>query len=298
MRLLVVYGLKTTDYGWLEHFYPAFRLIETCKNRSIELRFLFPQDVSLFLASIEAHSFSPDKTFCLIRGTCPISTVVELEKFGYICYNSSFALKLANDKLETFHFLQKHKFSTPQTELFVHSDSKISHKFQYPLVLKPRNGSRGNSVHLIFSHEEMQTIIDNGQSLDEWIIQTYIESSYGRDLRIFFVHDKILASVVRTGPQGAFLSNASNGGSITHADRSSPAIKKIELMALEIAKQAGLFYGTVDFLFCDNHTEPKFTVGEINASPGYEALEKGCKLDIVGPLLDSIFSPIAHLTRT
>lgn len=68
-------------------------------------------------------------------------------------------------------------------------------------------------------------------------------------------------------------------------------------MALEIAKLAGLYYGTVDFLFCNKYEEPEFTVGEINASPGYETLEKDCGIDIVGALLEPLFPSISHLIR-
>lgn len=175
MQLIVVYGLKTSDYGWLEHFYPAQRLKEICRNRGIMLRFLFPQDLTLFLATAHLNGFPPDLTPCLIRGNCPVSTVVELEKSGYTCYNSSPALILANDKLKTRNFLIQHKFSTPQTAL-LNSNSKIPQEFDFPFVLKPKNGSRGTSVHLIHTKKDLDTIIDHEKPSSEWIIQSYIEN--------------------------------------------------------------------------------------------------------------------------
>lgn len=308
MHLLVVYGLKTTDYGWLEEFYPAQRLKEICKNRGIELRFLFPQDVTLFLTKAP-RNFLPESTPCLIRGLCPISTVVLLENSGYTCYNSSHALKRANDKLSTYDFLIRHKYPTPHTALFhskafLQSDSKLPVdcnfpvEWDYPFVLKPRNGSRGKAVHLVSSKKELETIIDTDKDFDEWIIQTYIEKSRGKDLRIFFIQNTVIASVVRFGPQGDFRSNACNGGRIILADRSSPSILAAETMALEIARLAGLYYGTVDFLFCDSDGNSEFTVGEINASPGYEALEKHCGFNIVESLIETIFPATSRLTTT
>ena len=167
MRILSVYGLKTADYGYLSRFYPTQRLTEECKNRSIPLRFLFPQDVSAFLGKRTGFEsgnagalplknenipsitdFPPDNTLCLIRGRVDPATVRDLEAAGYRCVNPSRAIALANDKVETARFLSRLGIPTPRTaraeereRLFTESD--------YPLVAKPRYGSRGEGVMLV-----------------------------------------------------------------------------------------------------------------------------------------------------
>jgi gamma-F420-2:alpha-L-glutamate ligase len=312
MRLVIVYGLATDDYGWLEQFYPARRFSAECENRGIPLRFLFPRDLQSFLASE-----SPDRgeTVFLFRGPMPPLIIAETETDGYVCVNSTRARIIADDKLETARWLASHGWPTPET---IEPARLAESGLDYPLVAKPRFGSRGRGVTLAESEKDLDALITasnreaeneptdgarqknrtvNGTSetmsggfsrdasepargdRDEYILQEYVAASRGRDLRILFAGGEILAAAERRSADGTLVSNACAGGIMSLADSERGATQKAETLALEIAREAGLWYGSVDFLYTDEE-ETDVTVCELNASPGFEALEKQCGLNI------------------
>lgn len=286
-RILAVYGLKTRDYGYLSRFYPTARLIEACKNRSVPLRFLFPADVRDFLGAARLPDTSED-TICLIRGSVPIDTIELLESCGYKCVNSAQTTRLANDKLETALFLDTIGVPTPRTARAEDLDATFE-SAHYPLVAKPRHGSRGFGVTLTHSPAEAKhiarTALPEG---DEWIFQEYVASSRGRDLRVFFAGDRIVACVERVAPAGEFASNASLGGLMRVPTFGQDPGEPWASMVRTIARETGLAYGTVDFLYLEG--DAGFTVCEINAAPGFEALEGATGLDIAGILVDLLIS--------
>lgn len=122
---------------------------------------------------------------------------------------------------------------------------------------------------------------------NEYILQEYVAASRGRDLRIFFAGSEILAAAERWSKDGALVSNACAGGVMALADRKRGTTRKAEALALEIAREAGLWYGSVDFLYTDE-AKTDITVCELNASPGFEALETQCGLDIAGRIVDAL----------
>lgn len=299
-RIVALWGLKTTDYGYLDEFYPARRLKEACNNRGLELRFLFPQDLGEFLEgegynATQSSDRNADRkeTLFLIRGAVPLGTVRFLEERGYPCVNSSQSLALVSDKLEAARFLSRNGWPTPETkEAFPegHSPNRIV-PLSFPFILKPRNGSRGIGVTLVSSPEEYADAFTGPLPTGGLVAQKYVASSHGRDLRVFFVGGRILAVAERQSADGSLLSNASTGGIL-----GPHAIPPGELepwlgMALAIGKKADLWYGTVDYLFLERPSSGgavNLTVCEVNGSPGFEALEHGLGIDVAGMLVDAL----------
>jgi gamma-F420-2:alpha-L-glutamate ligase len=303
MKLIVVYGLKTGDYDWLAGFYPARRLAEACENRGIPLRFLFSRDVSAFLADACDNAFSPDRAIALVRGNVDASVYAELEAAGYRCINDSRAVALARDKLETSRFLTSHGYPTPETLSLADAARQVD-SLTFPLVVKPRFGSRGEGVALVRDGDALLKRValstDAAAALPaaaglsaganavsgEYIAQRFIESSRGRDVRVFFAGGDVLAVAGRTNADDALLSNACAGG--VTSSLTGEWFGKWATMTLDIAREAGLWYGTVDWLYDGDG----MTVCEINSSPGFESLEKACDLDIAGAIVERL----AHCT--
>ncbi len=295
MHLVVVYGLKTLDYGYFKLFYPSRRLAEECANRSIPLRFLFPRDILSFIAEQIDIGLKRD-TICLIRGKVDPKTVSLLEMAGFRTVNSADALSLANDKLASARFLSENSWPTPKTMLACDALYLKPGFIRYPLVAKPRFGNRGEGVHFI-ENESALTGLE-----PDTIVQEYIKTSRGRDLRFFFAGDTILAIASRHATGDSFVSNANAGGIMQKEPHTAAELAPWSTMTLEIAQKAGLWYGSVDYLYCgkqeDAHTSIlcgqsrgpalELTVCEINGSPGFEALETDCALDIAGPLIDRL----------
>jgi len=280
MRLVVVYGLKTVDYGYFETFYPSRRLAEECANRSIPLRFLFPRDVPSFLSESVADGIKRD-TICLIRGKVYPDTVRLLEMAGWRTVNTARALSLANDKIASARFLETNGWPTPETRFAGDIPRGPDSAIAFPVVAKPRFGSRGEGVRLVESVGELAGLES------DTILQDYIETSRGRDLRFFFAGGAVLTAVLRQASGGGFISNANTGGTMRAAPHTAAELVPWNELTLEIARKAGLWYGSVDFLYCGQGTLD-LTVCEINGSPGFEALETECKLDIAGALVDRL----------
>ncbi len=297
MRLVVVYGLKTRDYRWLEGFYPAKRLTEACENRGIELRFLFPKDIRAFIDNPEDAKRA--ETVFLTRGDIPRKAVELLESTGLPCVNGSIGREIANDKLRTFRYLDENGWPTPKTVALnelrrdPRRDSPNGMPFTtlgYPVVVKPRFGSQGRGVALCENEDDIARAIVTGKSgsgeNDAWIAQEYVAYSRGRDLRMLFAGGKILAVAERRAMNGDFRSNAASGGGFGIVD----GFDRFQEMALTIAGSAGLWYGSIDWLY---RAPGELTVCEINASPGFEALERDCDLDIAGAIVDKLIEIFA-----
>jgi RimK family alpha-L-glutamate ligase len=305
MRLVVVYGLKTGDYEWLRSFYPAHRIVEACARQRVHILFVLPCDVDRLVSGgfspaddfFPAGGFSPADAVCLVRGNVDPGSIQRLEEAGFRCVNGSKAVALALDKLECARFLDKLGIQAPRTfapvvgaggragvaglvgAMCAAGESPLG----YPFVAKPRFGSRGRGVALVKGPADLEALAPLLRS-EPYIFQEFVAESAGRDLRFFFAGGEIVACVERRGKDDSFVSNASEGGLVRIPENCEALVERLSSEVLRIAREAGLWYGTVDFLF---GTE-EFPVCEINACPGFEALEKATGLDIAGMLVERL----------
>ena len=111
----------------------------------------------------------------------------------------------------------------------------------------------------------------------------YVAASRGRDLRVFFSGNRIVAVAERINPAGGLVSNAAEGGLMRRASLPDPA-EEWERAAFALAGEAGLLYGSADFLYTG---DGGLTLCEINAAPGFEALERACGIDVAGAVIDA-----------
>jgi carbamoyl-phosphate synthase large subunit len=82
-----------------------------------------------------------------------------------VLVSSGQIIEIGCDKLETFNFFIKHNISTPK----VYQEDEDD--YQFPLIVKPRNGSAGNGVTIVHDQRELkffQNYITNS------IIQDYV----------------------------------------------------------------------------------------------------------------------------
>ena len=215
-----------------------------------------------------------------------ISLIELVERRGFTAINPSRAVRLSCDKRETARFLAEH--GIPHPRLFGPDEVRT---LQWPVVAKPRFGSRGTGVRLVSGPEE----IPAPDTPDcEYLLQEYIEPSHGRDFRVFFAFDRILAAVERRAGNSRsgerdLVSNTCTGGSMHPSPFSPPVPDTVAALTAEIARQTGLEYGTIDFLYATPVPDPsRLRVCELNAFPGFTALEKEGGFDIAGPLIDAL----------
>lgn len=204
------------------------------------------------------------------------AVVRQFEMTGVFCLNESVAISRSRDKLRSLQLLARKGIGLPVTG-FAHStkytDDLIRLVGGPPLVVKMIEGTQGVGVVLAETRKAAQSVIQAFRSLKANIlVQEFIKESSGRDIRCWVIGDKVVAAMLRIGPEGEFRSNLHRGGRaetvrITPEERST-AVRAAKIMGLRVAG--------VDMLR-SNHGP---VIMEVNSSPGLEGIEKTTGKDV------------------
>lgn len=194
-----------------------------------------------------------------------------LETLGIPLFNSAKAIQLCDNKILTTLALNN-RVAIPKTIIVPKTFEGVGYnKFTFleeaikilslPIIIKEAYGSFGQQVYLANSVEEAKIIFENVKFKD-CLIQEFISSSYGKDVRVNVVGGEVVASMLRFNDND-FRSNISNGGSMK-AFTPSNSQKEIALKACKIL---GLTFAGVDVLFGDND---KPYICEVNSNPHFK----------------------------
>ncbi|WP_153464696.1 ATP-grasp domain-containing protein [Sediminibacillus terrae] len=190
----------------------------------------------------------------VVFGDKDIHLARQLELMGIPVFNSAQAISRCDDKTATYQALSVHHLPIPATiagpKIFPNSRAletanliEAGELLGYPLVVKEAFGSFGEQVYLI---ETEQGLIDKiGELRDRpFVLQEFISSSYGTDVRLNVVGDKVVAAMKRTSPDD-FRANVSAGGSM---EVYQPTKQEAEL-AVAASHAVGTDFAGVDLLF-------------------------------------------------
>ncbi len=268
-KFVLVYSLKTRDPAYLYSFYASRRLFE--EAQWLNLNF------SMCLASeFKPETYDPHNTVLVMRGDFYSSFLQKLSEQGFALFNAPHAHELCLDKYKTAEWLKVYNWPHPKTQLY--SGNNVF----FPCILKPRYGKMGAGIFLIEDPQSITPAITHAITDTEYLVQEYIETSYGKDIRFFFAQfdepfaiqfSSTISAICVMRTSTGLLSNAHQGGTMSLWQ---PPQSLAEL-ASNIFIASGLTYGTVDFLIADEAYN-QFTVCELNSMPGFEALEQatGC----------------------
>jgi RimK family alpha-L-glutamate ligase len=112
------------------------------------------------------------------------------------------------------------------------------------------------------------------------LLQEYMGSNPGEDIRVLVIGGKVIGAMKRIGPKGDFRANISNGGT----GEKFNITPEIDFIARETARILNLHIAGIDLLF-DND---KFVVCEANSAPGFKGFEKYCGVDIAKVIVEYI----------
>lgn len=179
-----------------------------------------------------------------------------LESNGLRLFNSIDAIEKCDDKALTHIELSKYNIKMPRTIVapMTYDDSfenldffdAIINELGYPFVIKERKGSFGMQVYLVHNKMEFLNLIKE-KSLKDFIIQEFIKTSIGRDVRINFVGDTFCAAMLRSSDND-FRANLSIGGKM---EKYNPT--KLELdVCSNVMRALKLDYAGIDLLFDEN----------------------------------------------
>lgn len=186
------------------------------------------------------------------------------ERGGCYVVNTWQAMQQSLDKRLTHACLRSAGIPTPPT---VWSPSAISYdeaasRLGVPFIVKQHDGSRGVNVFLVGTGAEYEDALlaCGGNAL----LQKFVSSSRGRDMRVWVIGDKVAGSVLRYS-DNSFLSNYSQGGKAAPCTADGNAAS----LAVRASRCLGLEFAGVDLLFDEDGT---YTVCEVNGNPGFRTL--------------------------
>ena len=200
-----------------------------------------------------------------------------LEKMGYRVFNSSRAIKYCDHKGLMHLTLSNNNINMPRTILSpMIFDSSLNNKdylikcYEYlgeSVIVKEVMGSFGMQVYLINNREEFIHKVNelNKRNVD-FIIQENIKSSFGRDIRVNIIGDRVIGAMLRES-EVDFRANISQGGK----GKLIELTKEQEELAIKAHKVLGLDFSGVDLLFGENN-EPLLC--EVNSNLNFLSFEK------------------------
>lgn len=188
-----------------------------------------------------------------------------LESRGVYMLNSVAAFELALDKLHSYEVLSAAGVPVPRTIVY-HPELSVDtiiEQLGLPVILKPNDGTQGAGIELLETREALAERCAALRDTDRlYLLQTYIATSKGRDIRVNVIGGKAVSGYERhSSNPDEFRSNLHLGGTSTAAEI-TPVVADV---AERAAKAAGLGICGADLMYTDDG----FVIAEVNGTPGF-----------------------------
>lgn len=273
------------DYAeWLHH---------AAKRKSIQTKIYQNNELLTYLGNDSLGLLKEDNDSLpefVIFTDKDIYLAKQLELLGVRVFNSAKAIEISDDKISTYQELTKQKLPIPKTiiapkvfgyheEIDMSFTKHILNTLHFPIVIKEAYGSFGEQVYLIYNEKEM---IEKVRELTgkPFVFQEFISSSYGKDMRLQVVGDKVVASMLRKSADD-FRANITAGGSMEVYEPT-----KVEQDLAVAATQAiGADFAGVDLLFGPNG---KPIVCEVNSNAHIRNLFDCTNINVADFMIDYI----------
>ena len=217
-----------------------------------------------------------------------------LEKSGYRLFNRHNAIRVCDDKAETYVALSDKGFNLPDTIFGALCYSKeckiddtavktIAEKLGFPLIVKQCYGSMGKGIYKADDISSLKEIMQKVKTTPH-LFQKYIGAKVGVDVRLIVIGGSVVACMERRN-QSDFRSNVARGGEgvVVNVDKSF--IQTAE----NIAKTLNLDYCGVDLLYGDNG-EP--IVCEVNSNAFFDGIEKATGINVAKAYAEYVIKSI------
>ena len=208
----------------------------------------------------------------------------QFEALKVFCLNSAAAITQSRDKLYSLQLLLNHGVDIPTTGFAnspLDTDDLIKMVGGSPLIVKLLEGTQGKGVVLAETKKAAESVINAFKSLNvNILVQEFIKEANGKDLRLFVIDGKVVATIQREALPGEFRANIHLGGTASVIKPTSEE-KKI---AIKAAKAMDLKVAGVDII----RSSKGPLLLEVNSSPGLEGIEGATNKDIAGEMIAAI----------
>ena len=273
------------------------RFISEGRDMGIDVQVFHPEQFDLLVTAEDRESVLIDgksmplpdfllpRTYVIDTGYFALAVIRQFERLGVHVYNDSACIEMVADKLHTHQALVQAGLPTPPTMLakFPIKTDLIEEKLGFPIVVKTLLGVNGTGVFLMENRKnflDLMALIAETNPNIQLIFQKFISTSLGRDIRLFVVDGKVIATMERRAHDGGFKANISQGGTgveiVPDAEAVEIAVKTAEILNIQIAG--------IDLLY----DEAGYTVCEANTFPGFKGLETYCKVNVPRAIFESM----------
>ena len=288
--------------GWLlvkpqfQESYETERLLEEFGKYNIEVKLIDPNEIDIFVNKENKQSILvngkslPVPKFIFPRTgsgtTYYIKAVIRhFERMGVPVINGSDAIDNVKDKLYSHQILAQSNLDIPKTMLLKHPIDVdfVEKHIGFPAIVKTISGSYGRGVFLAETKKQLKQLITMAELTKksyDIIIQEFVKDTWGKDLRVLVVNNKVVGCMMRQSTDDDFRANLTRGGEGFPYEVN----EQIEWLATESSKALDLDIAGVDLLF-DNGG---YKICEVNSNPGFEGMENYTKKNIAEEIVQFI----------
>ena len=289
-------------FGWIlvkDRFWESYetnRLIEEFQKQDIDIQLVDPNTIDIFVnkdskKSILVNGEASDlPRFVFPRTgsgtTYHIKAVIRhFERMGVPVINSSESIDNTKDKLYSHQILAQSNLDIPKTMLLKHpiDIDFVSKNIGFPAIIKTISGSYGRGVFLAETKKQFKQLLTMAELSKPGyniIIQEFVKDTWGKDLRVLVVNNKVVGCMMRQSTDEDFRANLTRGGEGFPYEVND----QIEWLSTESSKALDLDIAGVDLLF-DNGG---YKICEINSNPGFEGMENFTKKNIAEEIVQFI----------
>jgi [lysine-biosynthesis-protein LysW]--L-2-aminoadipate ligase len=218
-----------------------------------------------------------------------VTTLRGLRSRGITVLNGPEAILACHDKLVTALRLGRAGLPHPETAyLSAASSRRDVSRLRFPVVIKPRFGSRGEHVFRCGGPEELGALLGRLRKLGWFrrqgaLIQELVPPA-GHDLRLLVAGGRVVGAVRRVAPPGEWRTNVSLGA-VRRPVQPQPGACGLAIAA---ARAAGADLAGVDLI---PRPDGSFAVLEVNGAPEFTAAYSLDGRDVFEAVLVALLLP-------
>jgi gamma-F420-2:alpha-L-glutamate ligase len=288
--------------GWIlvkDKFWESYetdRLVEEFHKQNINVQLVDPNTIDIFVnkdnkSSILVNgepSSLPEFVFPRTGSgtTYHIKAVIRhFERMGVPVINSSDSIDNVKDKLYSHQILAQSNLDIPNTMLLKHPIDVdfVEKHLGFPVIVKTISGSYGRGVFLAETKKQFKQLLTMAELTKPGyniIIQEFIKDTWGKDLRVLVVNNKVVGCMMRQSKDDDFRANITRGGEGFPYEVN----ERIEWLSIESSKALDLDISGVDLLFDGDG----YKICEVNSNPGFEGMEMFTKKNIAEEIVQFI----------
>ena len=289
-------------FGWMlvkDRFWESYetnRLIEEFQKQDIDIQLVDPNTIDIFVNKDNKKSIlvngepSDLPQFVFPRTGSGTSYYIKavirhFERMDIPVINSSDAIDNVKDKLYTHQILAQSNLDIPKTMLLRYpiDIDFVEKNIGFPVIVKKISGSYGRGVFLCEDKKSLRQLVTMAELTKksyDIILQEFIKDTWGKDLRVMVVNNKVVGCMMRQATDDDFRANITRGGEGFPYEVN----EQIEWLSSESSKALNLDIAGVDLLFQNGG----YKICEVNSNPGFEGMEQFTKKNIAGEIVSFI----------